>query len=353
VATQYVSPERAETLRFLELLEDQLVTRRVPVKAPDLRRHDREDLLEALRLLQNFAGRGTPLFVPGLDRYQMACQLGCRVYDLGLLGQGDRSLCGPYSFVYALARTSIAAYVELAIDLLADGRARINDLDPHLVITVAGLQHLAAHQSTRIDDVDLVVFGSLRSSVGATHYFIDQGADIELGTGYTTAPQLVRWLQHAGYADVADHTLVNFRDHHPTVVAHYQGQENAGRHLVDFGNRAPEAAHLSVGHRGAEAARRYSRANASLRMCQAMLAQGYMVFILHDSRLSELALGRAADAGGFDPRNLHWALVNGLRTAGRQVQVDLLTWGQRSDINRNLGIDRFLEYWGGFVAARP
>jgi hypothetical protein len=353
VATQYVAPEKAETLRFLRMLETLLVDQRQPVKDPDLRLHDRADLREALRLLQGFANSDGPLHVVNLNRYQMACQLGCRVYDIRLIGQGRQSLCGPNSFIYSLARSDIPAYVELAIDLLENGRARINQADANFEVRVGTLQNLVAHNDVNIDDVDMVVLGSLRSSVLAMQYVIDRGTDDEMRTGYTTPPQLMTWLRHAGFRTVEDHTLINFSGHHPTVAAHYRGQPHGSRQLVDFGNRAASAAALSVAYVDGEAARRYSKGNASLRECQAALLQGRQVFILHDSRLSSMAMGDHVAHGGFDRTNLHWAMVNQLRTAGRTVSADLVTWGRRSNINTVMPIDRFLEYWGGFVSAQP
>jgi hypothetical protein len=241
--------------------------------------------------------------------------------------------------------------VELAIDLLETGRARI-DQAHGLEIQAGTLQNLVPHTHV-IDDVDMVVLGSLRSSVQAMQYVIDTGTDDELRTGYTTPPQLMTWLRHAGFRTVEDHTLINFSGHHPTVAAHYRQQGDGSQRLVDFGNRAASAAALSVAYVDGEAARRYSKASASLRECQAALLQGRQVFILHDSRLSSMALRDNVAHGAFDRTNLHWAMVNQLRVAGRNVQVDLVTWGRRTDINTSMPIDRFLEYWGGFVSAQP
>jgi hypothetical protein len=277
----------------------------------------------------------------------MACQLACRIYDLKLIKQSEEPLCGPNVFIYALALSSISDYIELAIDLLEKGKARINEArDEEIEIEITNEIANLEPGIKAIDDIDLVVFGALRNSVFNTYTFLSKDPTIQLISGYTAPHQLMQWLRHAGYSEVLDHIIIS-PTHHPIKI----------QEIYTSLLQGPASSSVLSYHAPSEQQHeRDIRANLTLAYDERR--RGCLIFLLHDSNLSSLALRPSLkEPREYTADRLHWALINGLEVYEDFITIDILTWGKRSlsafGKPFRIQLPDVMKYWAGFISAKP
>lgn len=144
----------------------------------------------ALELLSGLlAQRGRILHgFPLLNLDNVLYQLVMRVLEPRLIDQGPYGLCGPAAFAVLLAKVDPVRYVRIAIELLVDGRSRINGM------ALRPNESIRRHRPDRTPEADWLVLASVRSSDDALVEGMSTGE-----YGGTTYNVMVDWLKRAGY----------------------------------------------------------------------------------------------------------------------------------------------------------
>jgi hypothetical protein len=238
---------------------------------------------------------------PGLDRDQVGASLLMRVANPSTIDQNNASLCGPAAVMFGFAADKPVAYAEFAIELFEKGEAplgRHNTISPHPLLR-------RINPGNNIDQGDWMTLGSLRSS---ENWLVDYFSTAQEVGGITTAWELARWLDDAGYSDVREET-------------------NA---ISDKGE-------------------------SNLREASGLYAAGYRTVLFIDSGMLKTE-SQSEDSGILDR---HWVVLRSkVQIANGNVSFLIYTWGdgERTVPEKPsvpLSLSDFLQNYHGYVAGKP
>lgn len=262
---------------------------------------------DALTLSQQFA-TSSPASDdwPGVSRSSLSASLVMRLNNPDLVHQRLTSLCGPASFVRAIALDMPLTYVRCAIDLYRTGRGNIVNLD------IAPHRHMKrTPPKMGTDAADWIMMGSLRDDENLIFSVANAPG---LVAGMTLPRAMVKWFKSAGYTNISDQA-----------------------HLAWW----PESNRLW-------AARYASNLHSA----------GYKVVMLIDADVLDPA---KQDSDRINVPN-HWVtltspiLTKATMHLAEPVSFWIYSWGARMRIPANPAIpvtlSRFLQKFYGFVAAK-
>jgi hypothetical protein len=260
-----------------------------------------DDQKIAAELICKFMQRSGNHYWPGLDRDQVGASLLMRVANPSTIDQNNASLCGPAAVMFGFAADKPVAYAKFAIELFEKGEAplgRHNTISPHPFLRII-------NPGNNIDQGDWMTLGSLRSS---ENWLVDYwNTDQEVG-GITTAWELARWLDDAGYSDVREET-------------------NAVR----------------------------DKDESNLREASRLYEAGYRTVLFIDSGM--LKTKTQSDDSGILDR--HWVVLRSkVQIANGNVSFMVYTWGEGErtmpqDPGVPLSLSNFLQNYHGYVAGKP
>lgn len=152
---------------------------------------------DALAFCQQFAtSPAAPDDWPGISRGSLSASLTARLNNPDLIHQKSTSLCGPASFVRAIAIDMPLNYVRCAIDLYRTGRGNIVNLDiaPHR-------RFKRSPPKMGTDAADWIMMGSLRDDENLIFSVANTPG---LVAGMTLPRAMAKWFKNAGYTNVSD-----------------------------------------------------------------------------------------------------------------------------------------------------
>lgn len=141
----------------------------------------------------------TPSAFQHLDRAVIADQMRHRLMEPMLVNQNSVGICGPASIVYWMIKTQPDLYIRLVRQMFNEGKFRGHGKQYNLSNQfLKSTSQMAPVGGTRIDDIDWMVMGALRDSVGALNMEGD-GKDLT-----ATRPRIMKeWLSEVlGYSKV-------------------------------------------------------------------------------------------------------------------------------------------------------
>jgi hypothetical protein len=151
----------------------------------------------ALALAQSFATSASgPDDWPGISRSTLAAELTARINNPDLIAQRDTSLCGPASFMRAVAIDMPLTYARCAIDLYRAGEGNIVNLD-----IVPGHRMKRKPPPGYIKAADWIMLGSVRDDENRVFSVASEPGAV---AGMTLPRAMVKWFKSAGYTNVSD-----------------------------------------------------------------------------------------------------------------------------------------------------
>ncbi|HJQ58896.1 MAG TPA: hypothetical protein VJ890_18460 [Vineibacter sp.] len=154
---------------------------------------------DALALAQVFAASSSePGDWPGISRGTLAAELTARINSPDLIAQRDTSLCGPASFVRAVAVDMPLTYARCAIDLYRTGEGNIVGLN-----ISPGRRMKRSPPKMGTGAADWIMLASVRDE---ENVLLSGAATPGLLSGMTLPRAMVKWFKSAGYKSVSDQT---------------------------------------------------------------------------------------------------------------------------------------------------
>jgi len=262
-------------------------------------------------------------------------QLAMRVRRPRSFDQGQTSLCGAVSVLYAFAKREPMQFAQFALDLFVKGHALFGQLEitPSLKIR----QNYPLRRSKIPWAVDYVTLVSLRH---CTFWTDKYRVGMLRGADETTMPgQIASWLSQAGYSDVEDHT---FFAKNQTKVVKLFSTKVVGQAMHGSGADGDALAKVD----------RKNYAVLNLGLAQQALSEGKVVIMFSDGELGDIARGDDFQArrGPTSVGHHHWMAVRKI-DLGPNVTFKVITWG--TSYTATLSLDHLVPRYNGFVCARP
>jgi hypothetical protein len=251
--------------------------------------------------LGGFAKGSSPLSFSRFHRKLIALQLIVRVANPNLILQRKHPLCGPTTFIQSVARENPVSYVNYVIGLATTrtGSLKTSSSTQRLRVHVRSKSNILHKHASHLDipEADYVALASLRNSENILPYrgwWLNQTIQ-----GGTTAGDLIKWMQRAGFRHVENHT-----------------------HLFD------PAWSLGIGGK--------NRVEQNLLRAQQKLAGNapHTIIVIGSSagKLAHLALNDGKKDSFFDQVfGAHVVLLRGVQMTTTDVAFDVITWGKESD----------------------
>lgn len=156
---------------------------------------------DAVALVQSFAaGPAEPDDWPGTTRSAFAKDLIDRIRDPDRITQGPTSLCGPASFMRAIAIDMPLNYARCAIGLYRTGSGNIVGLD---IAPRRRMKRLPP--PGYINAADWITLGSVRDDENVIFSVASEPGAL---AGMTLPRAMVKWFKNAGYKAVSDQTHI-------------------------------------------------------------------------------------------------------------------------------------------------
>ncbi len=151
---------------------------------------------DAVALVQSFAtSPAEPDDWPGISRNKLATELIERIRNPDCIRQGGTSLCGPASFIRAVAIDMPVTYARCAMDLYRTGKGNIVGLDiaPHRRMRRTPPMYTTA--------ADWIMLGSVRDDENVIFSVASKPGAV---AGMTLPRAMVKWFKSAGYRNVSE-----------------------------------------------------------------------------------------------------------------------------------------------------
>jgi len=165
----------------------------------------------AIAFVNRFKSQTGPSVWPNVSRAALAEGLIQRINSPNTINQQGTPLCGPASFVRAIASDNPDGYAQAAIDVYTLGAAKIGSLD---IRPGTELKQSAPQGGT--DPADWIMLGSVRD---ANNWFFSPAGWFGISlAGITRAATMEQWFRDAGYTRIINITYY-FLKPIPTVLA--------------------------------------------------------------------------------------------------------------------------------------
>lgn len=159
----------------------------------------------AKKILEKFADRN-PKYCEAFRLYtrkEVAKSALERVEKPGRIDQGDASLCGPASLLFAVSRDKPDQYAQFIVDLADNGRALLGTLK----IKPKKDLKLSKPHKDKVEYADWIGLASIRDS---ENDFFDYQDPSDTAAGITMPEDLASWYKKAGYSSTKNETNLVF-----------------------------------------------------------------------------------------------------------------------------------------------
>jgi hypothetical protein len=269
------------------------------------------------QMINEFAARKGVGAFPRCERERIVDQLRDRVAKPSKIYQGRSSLCGPASFLYAIATDKPHVYVKYIIDLYEQGEAAIGNLR---IKPGAACKNYDVPKAL-IQEIDWIGLASLRDSTNSV--FDYQTVDDQFA-GITLPDHLQEWFIKSGYTQVYNRTNLIFDKNLYTLLQAHQKRQSGYVICLLIG------ANLLSGYpKGKVPADHWVVLNSDIQIdgCPA---------------ISWLPLGAKVD----DDETVY----------DKKIDFKVYTWGQADyPVNKkrkDVTVGEFLDYFYGYVSAK-
>lgn len=277
-----------------------------------------------------FLNTAGPLIFVNFDRILVALQLIIRVADPNRIEQATHSVCGPLVLMESFARNYPQQYADYVIGLCTNRTGIIQTAGGAKTIHLHGNSNLltANPPHAEIRQADYVALGSLRDQgQWLIHTPYESVFTNQMLEGATMAMTLCRWLEDAGYHNVADHTVSRAKNLVAKMMPHLGGARASYGDWV-MRNNVQQAINE--------------------------LAAGKTVFVCCASNLAHFALGRIhRDSTTWQAFGGHWITLLTAVIGANGVDFTIRTWGQETAAVVPMPWTKVGNWYRGFVCATP
>ncbi|HLG17536.1 MAG TPA: hypothetical protein VJH03_24040 [Blastocatellia bacterium] len=165
----------------------------------------------AIDLVNKFKSQGGPSAWPNVNRAALADGLIERINNPNMINQRGTPLCGPASFVRAVATDNPDGYAQAAIDLFTRGTTKLGSLDIR-----PGTELKQSSPQGNTNAADWVMLGSVRDSA---NWFLSLAGWLGGSfAGVTRAATMEQWFRDTGYTKIVNITYYALKPI-PSVLA--------------------------------------------------------------------------------------------------------------------------------------
>jgi hypothetical protein len=308
-------PNQKDTFRFLWLLESA-----VEAEAKHEFMMMRRRIALASVVTYN-AHPGTPQFT-GVNPHQFAFQLALRIREPSLISQGNLGVCGANAAIIHFAKTDPQSYAKLGIDLMINGKGKFGQkqIEPDHTIK-------SRVKTLRLAAADYVVLASVRGSATFLQNILyESKRGIKEGQ---SVESLCKALRDSGYTDVEQHADLSYSKREKSLEDAATAVKNGKLVIISING---EIVNVMRGDKRKEFSQAHMKKDD----------------IAYDQAIRKSGSGRTTPEHKKETSN-HWVLVSKLVLSPPDIDIKLYSWGE--SVRRTIPVDRFLDYYDGFICA--